>query len=212
MTVVPFKGINAKSRLAPLLKDGEREVFAKCMLRDVVNELEHSNANQIVILVKSLEDGLDGLDLFINEKGLTEAVNEIFARSKEPLLIVMPDLPLIRKEQINEILNRKEDLVIVPGRRGGTNVIFSKKPKKFFVDYHGLSFLDHLKIAEEQKLSVHVFDSFFLSTDIDEVGDLMELLIHGTGSSVEYLKKIGVRIEVNDEKEVCVRRGVNSYE
>ena len=176
MTIIPFKGTNAKSRLAPLLNEDERSVFAKCMLRDVVRTLEDSDAEQIVILVKSLEDGLDGLDLFLNDKNLTGAVNDILTRSKEPVLIVMPDLPLIKKENINDIIKMGEDLVFVPGRRGGTNVIFSKKPNDFHVDYHGLSFLDHQRIADEAKLSVNVYDSFFLSTDIDEVSDLMELL------------------------------------
>lgn len=207
MTIVPFKGTNAKSRLAPLLSEDERKVFARCMLKDAVKTLEDSDAEQIVILIKSLEDGLEDFDLFINEKNLTEAVNEIFARSKESLLIVMPDLPLIKKEHINDILSKKEDLVIVPGRRGGTNVIFSKKPNEFFVDYHGLSFLDHLKIAKDKKLSVNVYDSFFLSTDIDEVSDLMELLIHGNCSAERYLRKIGVHLEINDENEVCIKRG-----
>jgi 2-phospho-L-lactate guanylyltransferase len=63
------------------------------------------------------------------------------------------------------------------------------------VDYYGVSFLKHLEIAKG--LSVEVFDSFNLSTDIDEVSDLAELLIHGKGHSRSYLEKIGARLLAN---------------
>ena len=55
------------------------------------------------------------------------------------------------------------------------------------MDYYGASFLKHLKIASG--LHTEVFDSFNLSTDIDEVPDLIEVLLHGKGYSQEYLKK-----------------------
>jgi len=63
------------------------------------------------------------------------------------------------------------------------------------VDYYGASFLKHLEIAKG--LCIEVFDSFNLSTDIDEVSDLAEVLIHGKGHSKSYLEKIGIRILAN---------------
>ncbi|MDY6966140.1 MAG: 2-phospho-L-lactate guanylyltransferase [Halobacteriota archaeon] len=205
MTIVPFKGTDAKSRLSPLLSESERGAFARCMLRDVLGVLEDSDAKEVVVLTKTLEAGLEDLNLFINEKDLNEAINEILFRMNEPLLIVMPDLPLIEKRHINEILDREEDVVIAPGRRGGTNIVFLKRPKEFVVDYHGASFLDHIIIAKERKLSVSVYDSFFISSDIDEVDDLMELLIHGDGSSARYLREINIKISI-DDGEVNIKR------
>jgi len=46
---------------------------------------------------------------------------------------------------------------------------------------------------------------FNISTDIDEVPDLIEVLLHGKGQSQEYLKKIGIDISANGGR-VGVRR------
>ena len=171
MTVVPFKGSNPKSRLSSLLSKEERVIFARCMLQDVLKILEDSDAGEIVVLAKTLEEGLEEMDLFLNEKDLNEALNEILVRIKVPLLIVMPDLPLIKKEHINGILSHEGDVIISPGRRGGTNILFLRKPSEFVVDYHGTSYLDHLAIAEEKGLSVDIYDSFFVSSDVDETDE-----------------------------------------
>ncbi|MDY6865900.1 MAG: 2-phospho-L-lactate guanylyltransferase [Halobacteriota archaeon] len=207
MTVVPYKGSNPKSRLSSLLSEEERVIFARCMLHDVLKILEESDACKIVVLVKTLEKGLEDMDLFLNENDLNEALNEILARIDGPLLIVMPDLPLVKKEHINEILGRKEDVVISPGRRGGTNILFLRKPSEFIVDYHGTSYLDHLAIAEEKGLSVSIYDSFFVSSDIDETDDLIELFVHGGGSALDYLKNLDIVLKISGD-EFCIKREV----
>ncbi len=199
MTVVPYKGSNPKSRLSSILSEDEREIFARCMLRDLLRILEESDAYEVVVLTKTPGMGLEDMDLFINDNDLNEALNEILVRMKEPLLIVMPDLPLIGKEHINEIISREEDVIIAPGRRGGTNILFLRKPKEFVVDYHGTSYLDHLAIAEERELSVGIYDSFFVSSDIDETDDLMELFIHGDGSALRYLKELGIILSIDGD-------------
>ncbi len=84
--------------------------------------------------------------------------------------------------------------MIVPGRMGGTNAIFIRNPSSFRVDYYGASFLKHLEIARKSNLDIEISDSFNLSTDIDEVSDLAEVLIHGKGRAANYLKKIGLTL------------------
>jgi len=69
------------------------------------------------------------------------------------------------------------DVVIAPGRAGGTNVLRVSRPERFEVRYHNLSFLTHEQLARERGLSVEVYDSFYTSVDIDEPQDLVELLI-----------------------------------
>jgi 2-phospho-L-lactate guanylyltransferase len=87
-------------------------------------------------------------------------------------------------------------MAVVPGRGGGTNVIYLKEPQRFHVDFYGTSFLKHIKIAEDAGLSYEVIDSFRLHTDIDEKEDLVELLIHGTGKSRAYLEDLGFILSV----------------
>jgi 2-phospho-L-lactate guanylyltransferase len=85
-------------------------------------------------------------------------------------------------------------MAIVPGRGGGTNVIFLNEPQRFHVEYYGTSFLSHLQIAQEAGLSCEVIDSFRLHTDIDEKEDLVELLIHGSGKSRAYIESLGFNL------------------
>ena len=118
----------------------------------------------------------------------------------------MADLPLADETAIRRLTSTTKDLAIVPGRGGGTNVIFMKEPKRFHVDYYGTSFLKHMKIAADAGLSVEVVDSFRLHTDIDEEDDLVELLIHGTGKSRAYLESLGFSLATDTGRVRCVRK------
>jgi 2-phospho-L-lactate guanylyltransferase (CobY/MobA/RfbA family) len=51
-------------------------------------------------------------------------------------------------------------------------------------------------------LSHAVHDSFFISADIDEVDDLIDLLIHGKGFAVDYLRGIGVFLRVDKKSKM----------
>ena len=50
LAIIPFKPKNPKTRLRPYLSLRERERFALCMLRDVVNALKDSEVDEILIL------------------------------------------------------------------------------------------------------------------------------------------------------------------
>ncbi|MDX1745142.1 MAG: 2-phospho-L-lactate guanylyltransferase, partial [Halobacteriales archaeon] len=86
------------------------------------------------------------------------------------------------------------DVVLVPGRAGGTNAILSRDPA-FRTDYHGTSYLDHLDAAAAVGASVSVVDSYRLSTDVDEPADLLEVLLHGQGSAPAWLRDHGITID-----------------
>ncbi len=176
--IVPYKIKGGKSRLSPFLSPSEREKLAEHMLDDVVSTLS-------------------GLEVsIVREEGLNAVLNKIIVNSTEPVLIIMPDLPLISVEHIQDIISSKEDVVISPGRGGGTNILFLRSPSTFRVDYHGASFLKHLQIAKDKGLLTRVYESFYASCDIDEVDDLAELIIHGLGKAAEYLRSIGVSLQI----------------
>ncbi|MFQ6120327.1 MAG: 2-phospho-L-lactate guanylyltransferase, partial [Methanosarcinales archaeon] len=207
--VIPFKKENAKSRLSPCLSRSERETFALYMLKDVIGQINdliaecrmqnadpkssrHLNPQSIdaidvlttSIQASSFVEKINSrikLNVILSEDSLNGALNEYLSKVKEPVLIVMADLPLINKKHISEIINSSADIVIAPGKGGGTNILFIKDPSKFQVDYYGASFLDHLKIANKYGHKVEIYDSFLVSNDIDEPSDLIELLIHGNG-------------------------------
>lgn len=195
--VIPFKKSNAKSRLGALLYEKEREDLAMAMLADVAGTLAGSNCFDVIDILSMSPIYLENTNIVLTEMGLNEALNEYLRKMSshnlnEPVLIIMADIPLVSKKNIQDIVSSRADIVIAPGRMGGTNAVFIRNPLSFHVDYYGASFLKHLEIAKG--LNIEVFDSFNLSTDIDEVSDLAEVLIHGKGHSRSYLEKIGASL------------------
>lgn len=200
--VIPFKKSNAKSRLGTLLSEKEREELAIAMLHDVAEALLKSGCFEVVDILSTSIIEVEGVNTVLTEKGLNEALNEYLQKMSshkinEPVLIIMADVPLVSINNIRDIVASPADIVIAPGRMGGTNALFIREPSSFRVDYYGTSFLKHVEIGRKSNLKIEVFDSFNLSTDIDEVADLTEILIHGKGHAQNYLKKLGFNLVEN---------------
>lgn len=201
--LIPYKPVNPKTRLSCILDQEEREAFARAMLQDVITTTIDALCTPVIVSTE-LYDSED-VQITIKDVDLSSSLNQILPDCEGPILILMADLPLADRASIQRVTSTTSDLAIVPGRGGGTNVIFIKDTKRFHVDYYGMSFLKHMKIAEEAGLSVEVIDSFRLHTDIDEKEDLAELLIHGTGKSRAYLEGLGITL-VADKGRVGVER------
>ena len=200
--VVPFKRNNAKSRLAGILTPDERDALAMNMLRDVMDALDGFEVDILTSSMLSNKDVDFSPRILLSDSGLNEALNEYLdsqaGHDNDSVMIVMADLPLISSKHIREIAGLDADVVIAPGKGGGTNILYIKDPSGFHVDYYGASFLDHLRIARESGASVEVYDSFAVSTDIDEPDDLVELLMHGDGEAARMLTDSGFDVAVRD--------------
>ncbi len=198
--VIPFKKSNAKSRLGGFLTPEERGELAMAMLKDVARALLDSGCFEVVDVLSTSIVEVKGASIVLTEKGLNESLNEYLQKMSlhsinEPVLIIMADIPLASVKNIKDITASAADIVIAPGRMGGTNALFIRDPSSFHADYYGASFLKHREIASKNRLKIEVFDSFNLSTDIDEVADLTEILLHGKGHAARYLKKLGFTVE-----------------
>jgi len=188
--VVPFKTKGAKKRLAPFLSPEERKEFSMAMLRDVLDSLEDTNVR--ILATEEFTLGSSEAIVQVSHQDLNEALNEFIADLHEPTLIVMSDIPLMRRWHVRWLIS--EGITLVPGRGGGTNAIYMHDPSTFKVDFYEVSFLKHVKIAKERGLPLKILDSFYMSTDIDKPEDLAEVLIHCPGESCKYLKSLGVRL------------------
>lgn len=188
------------------MDQNEREEFARAMLDDVIKAVIAAGCR--LSLLSTEEYVHNRAETIVRKEGLNDALNWVFSESGEPVLVIMADLPLATPDSIRRILETKMDLAIVPGRGGGTNVIFIKDPSLFRADYYGASFLDHMKIAEDYGLTVEVIDSFRLSTDVDEKEDLVELMIHGNGSAKDYLDSSGFLLSI-EKGRVGVKRSTH---
>lgn len=196
--VIPYKKASAKSRLSTVLSKEEREEFVELMLNQVIDTLKEAGIEAIDILSPSMY-GLENMkkaNVLLDKNDLNEALNRYLEQAKEPVMIVMADLPLLSPDHVRGITSTKEDVCIVPGKGGGTNVLFIKNPSGYRVRYYGSSFLTHCSIAEERRQNVEIYDSFLAGTDIDEPEDLVELLIHGSGVAKEYISK-KFRLEIS---------------
>ena len=201
--IIPFKPKNPKTRLSGVMSLQEREAFAEMMLGDVLDAVTDGGCNPLILSTAPYR--LTGVETVVHAGGLNEALNEILPRESGPTLIVMSDLPLITPANIAEMVGTTARMAMVPGRGGGTNAIFLHNPSGFRADFYGASFLKHLEIAGELGLSVEIVDSFRLHDDIDEVEDLVEVLLLGSGASRRYLERLGFALSTEDGR-VGVKR------
>lgn len=204
--VVPFRLDGAKSRLSPALDPDERRMIALAMLRDVLAVL--GEFGELVILTRPgstlREDLILRADLDINvmpcNLELNDALNAVIERQarqgwRRDLLIVMADLALLEREDIAGILNTPGDVVLCPGRGGGTNMILIRSPC-FRTCYRGLSYPKHRDYARKMGLSLSVFESFRAGCDIDQPEDLAEILLHGRGEARAVLEGMGFELSL----------------
>ncbi|MEM0203000.1 MAG: 2-phospho-L-lactate guanylyltransferase [Archaeoglobaceae archaeon] len=190
--VVPFKPINPKSRLAKVLSEKEREEFARLMLLDVLKVLKNAGLDVRVVTTSPIDIPMD-VEIVEDQRSLDECINSEL--EEVPKAVVMSDLPLLNEQVLQRFLEAEGDVVIAPGRKGGTNMLLVRR-KGFRVSYHYCSFLKHVNIAKSMNFSFTIFDSFYSSVDVDSEEDLLELMIHGEGKlSRSYLEKIGFRVE-----------------
>jgi 2-phospho-L-lactate/phosphoenolpyruvate guanylyltransferase len=201
--VVPFKQNGAKSRLSPVLTPQERRSLAFAMLRDVLDAVSGQCPATIPATILS-RPGLDIVDvgrkarIWESDLELNDAINAYLknhAGSGWPtdILIVMADLALLTEREVARVLNCEGDVVLCPGRGGGTNMILARSPS-FRTCYRGLSFPKHLNAAKELGLKVSIFDSFRASCDIDDPSDLAELMMHSRGSAAMVLNNFKVNL------------------
>lgn len=216
---VPFSADRPKSRLSTVLTSEERASFAQAMLRDVLDAVVAAGGQPRILATGEVDSDVPH-PVVVDNRPLTTAVNAALgsrsaggdgetddrSASPEPIAVVMADLALATPEALNGLFEAVEtaDITIAPGRGGGTNAVVVDHPG-FRVDYHGASYVDHRRIAEEIGASVRVVDSHRLATDVDEPSDLAELLIHGDGASVRWLEEAGFTLDTTGGRVGVVR-------
>jgi 2-phospho-L-lactate guanylyltransferase len=186
--VVPFDARDPKTRLSSVLDPEERHEFARLMLRDVCSAIEETGHEPTVLATADVDVSWP---VRVDDRPLSEAVNAVIAERDDAVAVVMADLALATSESLQRVFDAAGDVVLVPGRGGGTNVILARHPD-FRVDYHGLSFRDHRERARSLDVEPVVIDSFRLSTDVDDPDDLLDVLVHNRGRACSWLDRNGL--------------------
>ncbi len=196
--MIPFKPVNPKTRLSGILTKEEREELAFHLLLDVIEACGEAT------VISSAEDRrLEGLKHEVDSRTLDEVVTSRIRKSN--LAVVMSDLPLLNEKVVGRFLDSEGDVVLAPGRKGGTNMLLSRS-RSFYTSYHYGSLVKHVQICESLGLRWEVFDSFYASVDIDDESDLLELMLHGKGKrSYDYLEELGFYVDFS-ERDPVLRR------
>ncbi|WP_458185691.1 2-phospho-L-lactate guanylyltransferase [Haladaptatus sp. NG-WS-4] len=191
--VVPFAADEPKTRLADVLARDERREFARAMLDDVLSSIRATGRDPTLLTTRRIDVYAPQI---VDSRPLTPAVNALLAE-EGTTAIVMADLALATPHSLERLFSATGDVVLAPGRSGGTNALVARHPE-FRVDYHGTSYLDHLRIAGDVGAAVAEVDSHRLATDVDEASDLAEVLVHGDGVARDWLRDAGFSLAVTD--------------
>lgn len=207
--IIPFKHDNPKSRLTPVLSPEERRQLGLAMLEDVLEAV--SGIGRMTILSRPGFDehelGFD-VDVVLSRLGLNDALNELIEDWQTKgwptdLMIVMADLALLARDDLLRIKETPGDVVLSPGRGGGTNMVLIRRPE-FRTCYTGTSFPKHLDLCQRVGLTTGIHASYWSGFDIDEPDDLAEILIHGQGRTKNLLNSLGFHLSENG-RAVCIR-------
>jgi 2-phospho-L-lactate guanylyltransferase len=190
--LVPFEAVDPKTRLGGVLDADEREDVARAMLRDVLDACLDAGHDPEVVATAPVE--VADAPVTVDDRPLSAAVNARLG-GVEPLGVVVADLALATPGAVDRLVDAAADtdVAIAPGRGGGTNGLVVDHPD-FRVDFHGVSYRDHVAAAREVSADLAVVDSMRLSTDVDEPADLVEVLLHGDGEAAAWL---GGRFELD---------------
>lgn len=202
---------NAKTRLSPKLTIIERENLLKAMLKDVIGALNGIVDN--IVIVSSDDDVLYYVEQFNVETlkeigdtglngGLAQAI-EYCSKFCDNVLIIPSDVPLIKNSHVKGIVQKGEefDVVIAPAKGGGTNALLCPV-NNFTTKFGDYSFFEHIDEAKKKNLTYTVFDSFYLSLDVNTAEDLGEIMLHGSETEASrYLKKVQLKVKSNHGSE-----------
>ncbi|KZX16146.1 2-phospho-L-lactate guanylyltransferase [Methanobrevibacter cuticularis] len=204
--IIPVsKFSNAKTRLSPFLDLEEREKLLKAMLKDVVSTLKPVVDEVIIISadkdVLEYANDLEVLTLVENEglylnTAIAQAMD--WCRHKTEKVIIIPsDIPLIAKTNLQPLIESAKalDFIICPSKGGGTNGLLIN-PLAIDMKFGDFSFMKHINEAKNKGLDPIVYDSFYISLDVNITEDIGEIMIHGDGTKTKnYLNSLNIEVE-----------------
>ena len=183
--IVPHRGLAAaKTRLAPVLDDAEREALARRLLEQVL-KVAHASCGDVVVITPSqaLEPlvGSAGARLVVQRgmglnAGLDQARGEAISDQVDTLLVLHGDLPNLSTDDIAALLDavpKPNGVAVAPDRAGqGTNGLALRPPDAIPFRFGGGSFAAHRSEAEAAGVQLVEVHRPGLAFDLDTPADL----------------------------------------
>lgn len=218
--LVPLKDlVQAKSRLAGLLRPSERRALAQAMVEDVLAMASSHPQISRVTLVS--DDPCAGLlaskyridcwsEAYLGAHGLNAVVQRaserLMAEVDGPLLVMHGDLPLLTRADISAVLACQQGLgglVIACDQLGsGTNMLAFDRDSVPLFCFGADSCARHLAAARSAGIAAQVLQRSGIATDVDEARDLAVLMAalnqDSVGETAGLLcnTRLGARIEL----------------
>jgi 2-phospho-L-lactate guanylyltransferase len=191
--IVPAKALDqAKTRLAPLLSQGERRALSLAMLREVLGALCHArNLDRVAVVtvdhtVQAVAKAL-GVEIIPEGRtGQNAALEDGLLYCREhgasALLVASADLPLLRPALVERLIERgmetgfSRKVLLAASRDGtGTNALF-QRPPGVIPFLFGLSSLRlHQQTAIARDVHVGLIQERGWAFDVDTPADLIDL-------------------------------------
>jgi 2-phospho-L-lactate guanylyltransferase len=204
-----------KSRLSPLLAEGERRALVLAMAEDLLRAL---GATQTVSRIVVCSSGSEVAHLasrhgaeFVDEaalgvNGLNEVANALIDRLLVPddaVMLLHGDVPLAQPGDIDAVAETlaasDSSVVLVPDRRrDGTNVLALRHSARIPPCYGPGSFARHTRAASEAGLQVVVPQLERLGLDIDSADDIHAFLALQRGDA-GALTRLALRTSILDK-------------
>ncbi len=183
--IVPHRGLAAaKTRLAPVLDDAEREALAQRLLERVLR-VAHQACGDVVVITPSeaLEPLVSGAGARLVVQrgmglnaGLEQARREALSDRIETLLVLHGDLPNLGADDVAAFLvavPQPAGVAIAPDRAGiGTNGLALRPPDAIAFRFGIGSFAAHLAEAEAAGVRMVEVHRPGLAFDLDTPADL----------------------------------------
>lgn len=190
MILVPVKNLSAaKQRLASVLSQTARTELAQAMLCDVLEVLEKWKGRPEIGIVTGDPFATElarrfGFQVINDDRNRSEtdaiemATHVCQARGVESTLVIPADIPLIRAEELEAILEAAplEGSVLAPASDGrGTNAAWRCPAALFPLRFGNDSFQPHLAAAHATGKPCVVLSLAGIALDIDNPADLRQL-------------------------------------
>jgi 2-phospho-L-lactate/phosphoenolpyruvate guanylyltransferase len=207
--LIPVKDpSHAKTRLADLLSPDERRELVWAMFEDVSRAISSASKPDRVVMVTSYAPAIKRArdlewDVLIEESQVSESASVDWAsgvlaeRGFDTVMRLPADVPLVRAEDIDEILAVKLDspgALLVPSREGtGTNAIVRNPPTLFPSRFGPNSLALHKREAATVGVECTVVENARIALDIDDPADVELLLDAGRGTrTFDLLVEMGI--------------------
>lgn len=205
--IVPIKSLEAaKRRLASVLSPEERRALMLAMARDVLTALARCQSLSGVLIVSRSPEADALAQAFGTERftespdadlseALTQAAEYAAARLQARGVMIVPaDVPLVRPEDIDDILAGHQHVTIIPDdEHVGTNGLICTPPNCIPLTFDGRSFKPHVDAAFAAGLAPRIVPSQTFALDVDTPDDLQALLAGGPDTQTAiFLRRSGI--------------------